>query len=175
MTRRDKDGSPTEAEDYVKQSHDLTDLYDFLFGLRFLEPTYSLRQGGVELNQLSPGEKGTLLLLFYLLLDPENRPLLLDQPDENLDNRTVKDVLVPALKEAAQRRQVIVVTHNANVAVVADADQIVVAERDEDAFSYSTGSIENRGINEKIVDVLEGSWPAYDNRKAKYIPLSLDR
>lgn len=173
LTRQDKDGSAVDPEDYIRQSHDLSDLYNLLFGLQFLEPTYSLRQGGVELNQLSPGEKGTLLLLFYLLLDPENRPLLLDQPDENLDNRTVKDVLVPALKEAAQRRQVIVVTHNANVAVVADADQVIVAEREDDAFNYSTGSIENRSINRKIVDVLEGSWPAYDNRKAKYIPLDL--
>jgi predicted ATPase len=106
--------------------------------------------------------------MFYLLVDPARTPLLLDQPDENLDNHTIKDLLVPSIKEAASRRQVLVVTHNPNVAIVADADQIIVASRDSEAFCYTSGAIEDGPINLSAVDVLEGTWPALDNRTLKY-------
>ena len=139
-----------------------------VLGLSYLEPYHSLQYQGTSLDQLSPGEKGTLLLMFYLLVDPARTPLLLDQPDENLDNHTIKDLLVPAIKEAASRRQVIVVTHNPNVAIVADADQIVVASRDGETFSYASGAIEDGSINLSAVDVLEGTWPALENRTQKY-------
>jgi predicted ATPase len=143
-----------------------------MFGLSYLEPHHSLRYRETELDQLSPGEKGTLLLMFYLLVDPSRSPLLLDQPDENLDNQTIKNLLVPAMKEAGARRQVLVVTHNPNVAVVADADQLVVADREDDRFVYRTGAIEDTPINKDVVDVLEGTWPAFRNRQDKYQPPS---
>lgn len=117
---------------------------------------------------MSPGQKGILLLLFYLLVDPEPRPLLLDQPDENLDNQTIKEQLVPAIKSASRRRQVIVITHNPNVAIVADADQIIVADKTDSEFRYKCGSIENLAINRASVDILEGTWPAFTNRSSKY-------
>jgi hypothetical protein len=90
---------------------------------------------------------------------------LLDQPDENLDNRTIKELLVPAIKEARERRQVIVVTHNPNVAVVADADQVVTASFDGRRFEYAAGSIKHPPTNADVVDVLEGTWPAFENRE----------
>jgi ABC-type lipoprotein export system ATPase subunit len=161
-----------DPEKSVRTGHSLDEVYDLIFGLSYLEPHYMLRYSGVPIDRLSPGEKGTLLLMFYLLVDPSDRPLLLDQPDENLDNQTIKELLVPALKEAKERRQVIVVTHNPNVAVVADADQVIVADFDGSRFLYSAGSIENSHINAKIVDVLEGTWPAFENREGKYQPAS---
>jgi hypothetical protein len=145
------------------------ELYDLVFGLSYLEPDYFLQSNGIPIDQLSPGQKGNLLLMFYLLVDPNPRPLLLDQPDETLDNQTIKDLLVPAIKEAKSRRQVIVVTHNPNVAVVADADQVVTANFDGQMFTYDSGAIESRVPNEHIVDVLEGTWPAFENREAKYL------
>jgi len=152
----------------LRKGHTVSELYDLAFGLSYLEPHHSLRYRDTELDHLSPGEKGTILLMFYLLVDPSRSPLLLDQPDENLDNQTVKDLLVPAIKEAAARRQLLVVTHNPNVAVVADADQLIVAERDGSRFVYSSGAIEDTPINTDIVDVLEGTWPAFQNRRVKY-------
>ena len=146
----------------------MSEAYDLLFGLSYLEPHHSLRYRDTELDHLSPGEKGTILLMFYLLVDPNRSPLLLDQPDENLDNQTVKDLLVPAIKEAAARRQLLVVTHNPNVAVVADADQLIVADRNGYRFEYTTGAIEDSPINRDVVDVLEGTWPAFRNRHDKY-------
>lgn len=60
------------------------------------------------------------------------------------------------------------VTHNPNVAIVADADQVVVADREGDLFTYRSGAIEDGGINLSAVDVLERTWPALDNRTLKY-------
>ena len=166
--QRSTPATSVDAERAVRVGHTIENVYDLLFGLSYLEPHHSLRYQGLQIDQLSPGEKGTLLLMFYLLVDPGRTPLLLDQPDENLDNHTIKDLLVPAIKEAADRRQVIVVTHNPNVAIVADADQVVVADREGDLFTYRSGAIEDGGINLSAVDVLEGTWPALDNRTLKY-------
>jgi predicted ATPase len=109
-----------------------------------------------------------VLLLFYLLVDLADRPLLLDQPEENLDNQTVKRILVPALKDASLRRQVVAVTHNPNFAVVGDADQIIVAQKEGDQFVYVSGSLASLGIGSSTIDVLEGTREAFKNRNLKY-------
>jgi ABC-type lipoprotein export system ATPase subunit len=157
-----------DAERAIRSGHSLEEIYDLIFGLSYLEPYYLLASQGTSIDRLSPGQKGTLLLMFYLLVDPSRKPLLLDQPDENLGNRTVKDLLVPAIKEASKRRQVVVVTHNPNVAVVADADQVIVAGFDGERFEYTSGSIEFPDTNADVVDVLEGTWSAFENRGSKY-------
>ena len=128
--------SDLDPERCLRKGRTLEELFDLIFSLTYIEPFHFLRYRGVPLERLSPGEKGTLLLMFYLLIDPSRKPLLLDQPDENLDNETVKELLAPAIKEASARRQVVIVTHNPNVAVVADADQVIVAAQDGDNFRY---------------------------------------
>jgi predicted ATPase len=95
----------------------------------------------------------------------------LDQPEENLDNETVVSLLVPVLNEAKQRRQIIMITHNPNLAVVCDAEQIIYSVFDRKAgskISYFPGSIENSTTNKHAVDVLEGTKSAFDNRGSKY-------
>jgi ABC-type lipoprotein export system ATPase subunit len=147
------------------------EVLDHIFGLKYLVPKYELRWSGKDLDELSPGERGTLLLIFYLLIDRRDTPLIIDQPEENLDNQTVYDTLVPCLREARKRRQVIVVTHNPNLAVVCDADQIIHAEIDKkhrNKVTYTTGSIENPKLNLSSITVLEGTRPAFDQRDAKY-------
>jgi hypothetical protein len=146
-------------------------LYDFLFGLDYLKPRFKLLWRKKPLDQLSPGERGTLLLIFYLLIDREDVPLVIDQPEENLDNETVAELLVPAIKHAKQRRQIILVTHNPNLAVVCDADQIIhasIEKSDGNQVTYMSGAIEDPAITQLIVDVLEGTKPAFDLRDAKY-------
>jgi len=161
-----------EIKKQLRQGKTLESFYDFLFTLDYLRPKYSLTWDGKMVDELSPGEKGTLLLIFYLLIDKEDIPLIIDQPEENLDNETVYKVLVPCIKAAKQKRQVIIVTHNPNIAVVCDAEQIICASIDNQEgyrVSYDTGSIENLKINRKILDILEGTRPAFDNRDNKYI------
>ena len=98
-------------------------------------------------------------------------PIILDQPEENLDNETVFRLLVPVLSEAKKQRQIIMVTHNPNLAVVCDAEQIIYAKFDRAAnstISYESGAIENTALNEIVVTVLEGTKPAFENRSGKY-------
>lgn len=157
---------------YVEeQVRDPLALYNSLFSLSFLEYNYQLMQGNKRLQQLSPGERGALLLIFYLLLDKDNKPLIIDQPEDNLDNHSVANILVPFIRKAKANRQIILVTHNPNLAVVSDAEQVIFVNIDKEndyTFEYQSGSIENRKINERIVQVLEGAMPAFNKRKQKY-------
>lgn len=165
---RDDSKQSTNIENQV---NDVVELYDFLFSLDFIDYNYELRQGSKKINQLSPGEKGALLLIFYLLLDNNNIPLIIDQPEDNLDNHSVANILVPFIKKAKTKRQIILVTHNPNLAVVADAEQVIYTELDKEnnyKFSFKAGAIENPDINECIVKVLEGAMPAFNKRKLKY-------
>ncbi|WP_352934796.1 TrlF family AAA-like ATPase [Mesorhizobium sp. M1169] len=154
-----------------RQTKDVKKFYDFLYSLGYFEPRYELRLGGKDLNQLSPGEKGLLLLVFYLHLDTDSSPLIIDQPEDNLDNDSIFAVLARCIRDAKKTRQVILVTHNPNLAIGADAEQIVYVRLDKVngyRFSYDCGAIENPNTNGHIVRVLEGSRPAFVQRRLKY-------
>lgn len=165
-------GGIVDILDLMRKGKTVLSFYDFIFSLDYLKPRYTLRMGDKELHQLSPGERGTLLLVFYLLIDKDDIPLVIDQPEENLDNQTVYELLVPSIKEAKQKRQIIIVTHNPNLAVVCDAEQIICASLDKQGnykMDYLSGAIENPEINKAVVDILEGTRPAFDNRESKYL------
>jgi len=164
-------GSPAGIFNLVKKGQSAAAVYDLIFGLNFLEPRYSLLFQDTQIEQLSPGQRGALLLIFYLLVDKGKTPIILDQPEENLDNETVFRLLVPVLSEAKKQRQIIMVTHNPNLAVVCDAEQIIHARFDrasDSTIDYDSGAIENTGLNGAVVTVLEGTKPAFENRSGKY-------
>ena len=98
--------------------------------------------------------------------------MVIDQPEENLDNHTVFRLLVPVIREAKKHRQIIIVTHNANLAVVCDAERDIVHAQLErhlnNLLVYESGSIEATDINRSALNVLEGTRPAFDNRSSKY-------
>ena len=166
--------SPPDAvsiHDQISKGHTAEELLTYVLGLEYLLPQVTLRWSGKNIDQLSPGERGTLLLVFYLLIDRSETPLVIDQPEENLDNQTVVEFLVPSIMEARDRRQIIIVTHNPNLAVVCDADQVICARMDKqdgNAIEYECGAIENRHINKRLLDILEGTRFAFDNRDGKY-------
>lgn len=156
---------------HLKKDKQPVNLYNYLYGIEYLEPKYTLLFQDTQIQQLSPGQRGALLLIFYLLVDKRRNPIVLDQPEENLDNETVVSLLVPVVNEAKKLRQIIMVTHNPNLAVVCDAEQIVYAcfeRKDGPKISYASGSIENSITNKHVVDVLEGTKPAFSNRGTKY-------
>ena len=150
----------------------LVELYDHLFGFNYLNIKYDLKVDQKDLSELSPGERGGLLLIFYLMLDKRRIPLVIDQPEDNLDNKSVYEMLVTFIKKAKTHRQIILVTHNPNLAVVADAEQIIHVSIDKEIgkneFGFFSGSIENSKVNSAVVDILEGTLPAFDNRRLKY-------
>ena len=169
--RREAEDVPVKVGDQLRKGYLVPALYDYIFSLGYLQPRYTLKLGDKELSQLSPGEKGSLLLIFYLLVDRGQTPLVIDQPEENLDNQTMFNLLVPCLRDAKEKRQVIIVTHNPNLAVVSDAEQVIHAELEKankNRMTYTSGSLENPQINKKVLDVLEGTRPAFNNRAQKY-------
>jgi ABC-type lipoprotein export system ATPase subunit len=168
--RRDAQGTETRLSDQLRKGVEPQEILDYLYGLAYLAPRYSLTYDKQEISQLSPGERGLLLLVFYLLVDKDDIPIVIDQPEENLDNQTIFKVLVKCIKAAKERRQVIMVTHNPNLAVVCDAEQIIHAHCDKSGslFSYESGGIEHPDIRGKVVEILEGTEPAFKNRQSKY-------
>ena len=90
----------------LRKNVELKEFYDYLWSFGYLEPEYSLKLDGKDLSHLSPGERGTLLLVFYLLVDKSNKPIIVDQPEENLDSQTVYRLLIPVIKEVKKRRQI---------------------------------------------------------------------
>lgn len=153
-----------------KKVKDKEAFYDYLFGLSYLSCSYKLEMDGKGIEDLSPGERGILLLTFYLTFSQDERPIIIDQPEDNLDNQSIYSRLVPAIRHAKQKRQVIIVTHNPNIAIACDADQIVYSHMDKEKqeIRYTSGSIENLDIRKKVIDVLEGTMPAFNLRKNKY-------
>lgn len=173
LTSNDIDGEkvPIAIGSQLRDKKSPSDLYDYIFCLGYLDIRYTLRLGGKNIEQLSPGEKGALLLVFYLLLDTEEIPIIIDQPEHNLDNESVVRLLVECIRKARARRQVFIVTHNPNLAVYCDADQVVCCSIDKaDGYkvTYATGAIEDYEINMFAVNVLEGTYPAFDNRRKKW-------
>jgi len=173
--KRDEASPPNARRDVFKQmkgQKTVQELYDYLFGFDYLRTKYDLKVDGKDLSELSPGERGGLLLIFYLMLDRQEIPLVIDQPEDNLDNKSVYKILVTFIKQAKKRRQIILVTHNPNLAVVADAEQIINVSIDKKDglhdFDFFSGAIENPHINQAVVDILEGTLPAFDNRRLKY-------
>lgn len=155
----------------IKESR-MLDFYNYLFGLGYLTNKYELVSDGKTLDKLSPGERGALLLIFYLLLDLRDIPLVIDQPEDNLDNQSVTKVLVPFIQTAKNRRQIILVTHNPNLAVVADSDQIIhvkIDKENDQLVEVEAGGIENDVINQAIVTILEGTMLSFKKRELKYI------
>lgn len=155
----------------LAQGKSVSSLYGYLYLFRFLKIDYRLKWGDKLLEELSPGERGAVLLIFYLLIDKSDVPLIIDQPEENLDNESIYYLLVRYIKEAKNRRQIFIVTHNPNLAVVCDAEQIIYCGLDKKAnnkVGYEVGSIENLQIRKRIIDILEGTKPAFTNRQDKY-------
>jgi hypothetical protein len=162
---------PVKVEKQLKTSKTSEDFYNFLFSLEYLEPRYTLKLGSNAIKQLSPGERGALLLVFYLLIDNSDIPIIIDQPEHNLDSESIYKLLHPCVRKAKKRRQIFMITHNPNLAVVCDAEQVIYSEIKKtkgNLVSYMSGAIENPDMRKKVIDVLEGTLPAFNNRESKY-------
>jgi energy-coupling factor transporter ATP-binding protein EcfA2/histidinol phosphatase-like PHP family hydrolase len=121
-----------------------------------------------DFKRLSLGQQQSVLLA--LMLTSESKaPLIVDQPEDNLDSEFIYKTLIPVIRKAKERRQVIVVTHNANIAVLGDAELLVVLKATSDHGQIvSRGSIDHRQTCNLACDILEGSREAFDRRGAIY-------
>lgn len=173
----DKRKEHNNATRYINEqinTDNILDFYNYLFSVNYLEPSYELKLGDKHISELSPGEKGAMLIVFYLMLDKDNIPLIIDQPEENLDNESIYKILVHFIKETKKRRQVILVTHNPNLAIVGDSEQIIyvsIDKKNNNKFNSESGAIENVKINKYASKILEGTIKAFDIRRLKYFKI----
>ncbi|WP_373992112.1 TrlF family AAA-like ATPase [Duganella sp. BuS-21] len=153
----------------------------WIFSTDHISVKYEILYDGIDIRKLSPGTRGIVLLLLYLALDDaDDRPLIIDQPEENLDPKSVFDELVSLFIAVKSKRQVIMVTHNANLVINTDADQIIVASAGPPeggglpSFTYSAGGLEDAEIRKVVCDILEGGEKAYRER-ARRLRVRLER
>lgn len=158
---------------------------------------YIVKSGNDAIDEMSPGKKALVLLELLINLEDSKCPILIDQPEDDLDNRSIYNDLVQYIKNKKKERQIIVVTHNANVVLGADAEEVIIANQDSKnspnysrRFEYRSGAIENdekltdengnvipgilnqSGIQTQICDILEGGKSAFELRKNKYSSLT---
>lgn len=146
--------------------------------------------GGFSESTMTPGKRALFALRLMLAESEDTWPLLIDQPEDDLDSRSIYDDIVPFLREKKRERQIIMVSHNANLVIGADSEQIIVANRhgedrkneDRLQFNYFSGSIENskphdskskdtlksQGIREHACQILEGGELAFEQRGNRY-------
>lgn len=143
----------------------------WLYSTEHISLQYGVQYEGTDIKKLSPGTRGIVLLMLYLALDGEDdRPLIIDQPEENLDPRSIYYELVPMFQRVKQHRQVIMVTHNANLVVNADADQIIITSSGKHSDSglppitYEAGGLDETRIREMVCSILEGGEEAFKER-----------
>lgn len=175
------DHSPVAHTDQVEFRAWSKRFAQWLFGTDHISIRYGIDYDGVDIRKLSPGTRGIVLLLLYLALDDsDDRPLVIDQPEENLDPKSVFDELVHLFVEAKAHRQVIMVTHNANLVINTDADQIIIAESGPHPhgalppITYTSGGLESASIREAVCDILEGGEGAFQER-ARRLRVRLER
>ncbi len=144
-----------------------------------------------QLGEMSTGKASFVILMLIIGLSKSKAPILIDQPEDNLDNRSITTDLVNYLRNKKLDRQIIIVTHNANVVVNADAENVIVANQKGQnnefsssvfKFDYINGAIENSfekvvgetdvlksmGIRQHIADIVEGGKEAFIMREKKY-------
>lgn len=155
----------------IRKSKAITtqDFYHFLYTNYFqVKPT--VRYKKVKLEKLSLGQKATVLIKIYLAQG--NKPIIIDSHDDHLDNEFIMDELVKAIRKAKSYRQIILVSNNGNVVINSDAEQVIIASKDHEKLSYTSGAIEEPIIRQRALKILEGGKEAFKKRQEKYrIPL----
>ena len=120
------------------------------------------------ITKLSYGQQGTLYLRLQLAANLFSETIIYDQPEDDLDNEFISDELISIFKTLKKYRQIIIVSHNANLVVNSDSEQVIVAKNTDGILSYNSGSLEDPFINSEVCRVLEGGQKAFEDRERKY-------
>lgn len=182
INKKDKKYSlkPTTNKEEFLKSLFSTNWYDYQYDIKYEEDTFS---------KMSPGKQAFIILRLLLNVSTKDCPILIDQPEDSLDNRAIYHELVKYIRQTKTKRQLILVTHNPNIVVGSDAELVIVANQhgstnknsNEYKFQYKSGSLESdnkekdtnitldkMNIREHICDILEGGKEAFEHREKKY-------
>lgn len=174
----------------LKNSYTALNVATELLAQNWYGLNYELSYQGDSFRQMSEGKQAFVVLKLLLEFSDKKCPILIDQPEDSLDNRAIYNELVEYIKKKKTERQIILVTHNSNVVVSADAENVIVANqegnnshnRDGIRFQYINGALEftkpknpaevivlsSQGIREHVCDILEGGRDAFEKREQKY-------
>lgn len=157
--------------------------------INYYSISYKVKYENDDLESMSEGKKAFIILRLLLDFDESVWPILIDQPEDDLDNRAIYTDLVSYLRDKKTKRQIILVTHNPNIVVGADSELVIVANRhgsknenpDKIKFCYYGDTLESsfkdndektvlykQGIKEHICEILEGGDAAFKLREKKY-------
>ena len=162
---------------------------EHFFTTNFYDYQFEIEYQGDKFDQMSPGKKAFIVLKLILEFSDSKIPVLIDQPEDSLDNRAIYNQLTQYIKQTKLKRQIIIVTHNPNIVVAGDAENIIIANQQSDdspnqngeKFDYINGALENnkdncnsqfilqkQSIRTHVCDILEGGEDAFINRENKY-------
>lgn len=122
---------------------------------------------GRSLNEHSLGQRASALIIFLLTLKDSDL-IIIDQPEDDLDNQTIYNDVIKVLKDLKNSSQFIFATHNPNIPVLGDCEQIVSCSYDSNIIETNFGSIDEETIRKDIVNIMEGGKEAFNNRKIIY-------
>lgn len=128
---------------------------------------FEIRYRGKELKHHSLGQRASALLL-YVLSQRQNDVIIIDQPEDDLDNQTIYDDVIKLLREMKPHAQFIFATHNANFPVLGDAEQVHSCQYQDENVATQSGSIDARPVQEAIINIMEGGQEAFNRRKEVY-------
>lgn len=125
----------------------------------------------IDINEGSPGQKCAAILAF--ILNNGKRPLIIDQPEDDLDNSLIYNLIVSSIRQMKTSRQIVIITHNPNIPVLGDAEGIIILERDINGKvcfreGKKTGCLEEALIRDGICEIMEGGKDAFKRREEKY-------
>ena len=127
---------------------------------------FYIELGGKPIQLCSPGQRCSAMLPIVTLT--ADAPIIIDQPEDNLDNRLVSRAVFKILSKLKETRQIIVATHNPNILVSGDAEQVVVLKNDGTVEDY--GAIDYPEIVKNVISLMEGGEEAFQRRRKKYLP-----
>ncbi len=128
---------------------------------------FVIRYRGKELKHHSLGQRASALLL-YVLSQRQNDVIIIDQPEDDLDNQTIYDDVIKLLREMKTHAQFIFATHNANFPVLGDAEQVHACQYQDEKVAVQSGSIDARPVQNAIIEIMEGGQEAFNRRKEVY-------
>ncbi len=156
-------------------SHDIKDdlrgrLLELFFKryTQFISHDVNVTLAGKSITKLSFGQQGTIYLRLQIAANMFSETIIYDQPEDDLDNSFITSELISIFKTIKQYRQIIIVSHNANLVVNSDSEQVIIAQNEDGQLKYMSGSLEDPDINNEVCQILEGGKFAFEKRERKY-------
>ena len=128
---------------------------------------YILKYKGKNISEHSLGQRASALVVF-LLARQENDLIIIDQPEDDIDNQSIYEDVIRELNDLKEQTQFIFATHNPNIPVLGECEQVFCCRFEQERIQIRIGSIDHPEIQDAIIEIMEGGREAFEQRKRKY-------